>query len=222
MSSLPTYEELLKDMKWRCRRVDILRRDEYKCISCDLTRPLLRNIVNKHGIFNYSELESKGINILNVSINDGREFVYSKNKSSPKAGYFVQQNGNDINIQDMYFAFQISDPNGFFKPRKVLISFKENVAKTNIRTDLNIHHKYYVQGKAPWDYPDNALETLCIDCHRKRHNEEKTPVFDSALNIVGNGEVCQRCFGSGYLAEYNYYMNGVCFQCSGHGILFNF
>jgi hypothetical protein len=30
---------------------------------------------------------------------------------------------------------------------------------------LGCHHRYYLPGKEPWDYPDNALVTLCEDCH---------------------------------------------------------
>ena len=35
------------------------------------------------------------------------------------------------------------------------------------RTDktLHVHHESYVWGRAPWDYPDDKLETLCVDCH---------------------------------------------------------
>lgn len=30
---------------------------------------------------------------------------------------------------------------------------------------LNVHHRYYVAGAAPWEYPADALVTLCEDCH---------------------------------------------------------
>lgn len=32
-------------------------------------------------------------------------------------------------------------------------------------TTLNVHHKYYEQGKEPWEYPLSALVTLCEHCH---------------------------------------------------------
>lgn len=32
---------------------------------------------------------------------------------------------------------------------------------------LHVHHHWYEKGKAPWDYPDTAFETLCKDCHGK-------------------------------------------------------
>lgn len=32
-------------------------------------------------------------------------------------------------------------------------------------TTLHVHHKYYERGRAPWDYPPEALVTLCVNCH---------------------------------------------------------
>lgn len=34
-------------------------------------------------------------------------------------------------------------------------------------TELQIHHLYYLKDKLPWEYPDNALMTLCECCHKK-------------------------------------------------------
>lgn len=30
---------------------------------------------------------------------------------------------------------------------------------------LNVHHKFYLRGLDPWDYPNVALVTLCEGCH---------------------------------------------------------
>lgn len=30
---------------------------------------------------------------------------------------------------------------------------------------LHVHHRHYVTGRNPWDYPDNLLITLCAPCH---------------------------------------------------------
>lgn len=30
---------------------------------------------------------------------------------------------------------------------------------------LNVHHRWYEKGKAPWEYDDFALMTLCEECH---------------------------------------------------------
>lgn len=32
-------------------------------------------------------------------------------------------------------------------------------------TTLHVHHRYYETGKEPWEYDNNALVTLCSECH---------------------------------------------------------
>jgi len=32
---------------------------------------------------------------------------------------------------------------------------------------LSVHHKFYVNGREPWDYSIRQLEVLCDDCHRE-------------------------------------------------------
>lgn len=42
---------------------------------------------------------------------------------------------------------------------------------------LNVHHKYYLKGYNPWDYPMEALVSLCETCHisekENRYEQEK-------------------------------------------------
>lgn len=38
----------------------------------------------------------------------------------------------------------------------------------NNRT-LTVHHKGYLPGLMPWEYPDEMLETLCVEHHNERH-----------------------------------------------------
>lgn len=44
---------------------------------------------------------------------------------------------------------------------------------------LNVHHRYYENGKEPWDYPLEALVTLCEDCH-----EEEKWKMKLALDMI--------------------------------------
>lgn len=32
-------------------------------------------------------------------------------------------------------------------------------------SELQVDHRYYVRGKKPWEYEDDALQTLCAPCH---------------------------------------------------------
>ena len=41
---------------------------------------------------------------------------------------------------------------------------------------LQVHHRYYENGKMPWDYPDEALVTLCLDCHPAEHDRPTHPI----------------------------------------------
>ena len=82
---------------------------------------------------------------------------------------------------------------------------------------LNIHHKYYLAGYKPWEYNNDALVTLCEDCHQKRHQQTSIPVYKSG-RICRCLSSCSRCGGSGYLSEYSYYKDGICFECGGEGV----
>lgn len=35
------------------------------------------------------------------------------------------------------------------------------------KSTLNVHHRYYIHGRDPWDYPEDSLVTLCESCHEK-------------------------------------------------------
>jgi hypothetical protein len=81
---------------------------------------------------------------------------------------------------------------------------------------LHVHHKYYIIDTLPWDYVDDALISLCGTCHQETHNDEDIPVYENELKelkLLLNK--CSRCKGSGYLKEFNYNMDGICFQCNG-------
>lgn len=40
----------------------------------------------------------------------------------------------------------------------------------NTSKTLHAHHKHYFHGTEPWDYPPEALVTLCEDCHEIEFN----------------------------------------------------
>ncbi len=35
----------------------------------------------------------------------------------------------------------------------------------NTKDTLHVHHKKYIKGKEPWEYDNEDLETLCMECH---------------------------------------------------------
>lgn len=40
--------------------------------------------------------------------------------------------------------------------------------------NLQIHHRHYLTGRDPWDYPGELLVTLCYKCHKKEEDLELT------------------------------------------------
>ncbi len=52
---------------------------------------------------------------------------------------------------------------------------------------LNVHHKYYVQGRLAWDYPDTAFITLCEGCHVIEENKlkQKANILFRDLRRIG-------------------------------------
>lgn len=87
---------------------------------------------------------------------------------------------------------------------------------------LNIHHVHYVKGKFPWEYDNDALITLCEACHKQLHKEAKTPIYKSIIPtpiLDSYATICDRCEGGGYLPQFDYYCNGICFKCWGEGVL---
>lgn len=81
---------------------------------------------------------------------------------------------------------------------------------------LHIHHKYYIYGDCPWEYPKSALITVCHKCHLKIHQTTTIPVYsDQNFNSKIDLTPCLRCSGTGFMPEYHYYQNGICFKCGG-------
>ncbi len=80
---------------------------------------------------------------------------------------------------------------------------------------LHIHHKYYQLERKPWEYPNEALTTLCLHCHEKIHNETKIEVYDAKNNLIKDLIPCSKCSGTGHIPKYDYYYSGICFKCNG-------
>jgi len=83
---------------------------------------------------------------------------------------------------------------------------------------LHVHHKFYIDGKLPWEYEDDALVSLCNWCHWDIHQREIVPVY----SINNEGKLvplkltpCSRCNGAGWFPEYTHVNSGICFRCNG-------
>lgn len=47
---------------------------------------------------------------------------------------------------------------------------------------LHIHHRRYIRGKKPWEYPDELLVTMCEQCHSYETQEREYLV--AKLNAI--------------------------------------
>lgn len=57
----------------------------------------------------------------------------------------------------------------------------------NPDTTLNIHHKYYIKDRDPWEYPDLSLITLCDYCHAKEHTSKTEIEKDLLISLYDIG-----------------------------------
>lgn len=85
---------------------------------------------------------------------------------------------------------------------------------------MQVHHKYYVRGKLPWEYDVKALQTVCHYCHKEIHQKGPIPVYelDGGVNYEYTFE-CRKCDGIGYIPRYSHVKNGVYFACMGDGFI---
>ena len=218
------YHEQLENTEWKKKRESILERDRYKCVVCNKERTKFTGIIRNFGILSYTELLEKGY-----------VFTIPLHHNIPTNIIKVSKDNNEYNVKiidDNISGLLISELKYSLKKTQgitpfgtttgySLIAFNEKDISNESFIDLNIHHKYYIAGRYAWEYDDNVLETLCIDCHEKVHLENEIFVYNQVGDKMYKAENCQRCGGSGYLKEYYYYKNGVCFNCYGEGVVFN-
>jgi len=68
----------------------------------------------------------------------------------------------------MTYLEKLKDPR--WQKRRLEIFNRDEFRCINCGDDektLNVDHKIYRKGFDPWEYPDEDLQTLCEDCHKK-------------------------------------------------------
>lgn len=89
---------------------------------------------------------------------------------------------------------------------------------TNKTVILQIHHQYYIAKRMPWQYHNECFKVVCVDCHKKIHQEQKIKKYAIINGKIIEQEMlkpCIRCNGVGILPEYHYIKEGICFRCNG-------
>jgi hypothetical protein len=213
-----TYQDQLKAPEWKAKRLTILERDNYRCTCCNCERTKFLGLLRNFGIKTLDELKLDGYAVFGVHENKG--VLMAKNNFLITATYIGDQS-NEIILENLNFAMQWKEAGPKFPNSKgfgEIICFSEIISKEQKFPDLNIHHKYYIIGKNAWEYQDDALLTLCSKCHQLEHENNKILVYAQSGDIMYIAENCNKCGGSGYLPEFDYFQSGICFSCNGHGV----
>ncbi|HKG06338.1 MAG TPA: hypothetical protein VKB19_07770 [Pedobacter sp.] len=103
-------------------------------------------------------------------------------KKSDKSLVNTNNNGLPDAFHGSYGA-TLFDPR--WKTRRIAILERDNHRCINCMSQvaLQVHHRQYhfskanKQFKAPWEYTDNLLITLCEKCHQKGHKQYKVPTM---------------------------------------------
>ncbi len=202
-----TYQELLESPNWLQKRIDILNRDKRICQNCSNAK------INKF-IKRYAKLNRRSTNSKRVIYETLEKEEVSISISSFKSYNLI--------VKNLILYFTKSEENYIIPiAARRLMHNEVNGIESDLLTqewifvnNLHIHHKYYVKGKRPWEYDNDALTTLCWHCHEELHKKVLIPVY-SGEKIFGYVTPCSRCHGAGYFPDYNHVQNGICFRCIG-------
>lgn len=92
--------------------------------------------------------------------------------------------------------------------RNSVIEFDGRKCSVCNRTDkevkLQVHHKYYVIGRLPWEYPTKDCETLCMGCHAREHGILQPNYGWEYMGDEDLGEKNGTCQNCGASLRYNY------------------
>lgn len=233
------YLEQLLTPEWKAKRNDILQKDKFICRKCSNSIYLQYDmgiiISNKRarGIFENSF--SNDTYILNIftknhgtiksilktciSIDLDKSYVAYYMVNSMYKNIIALQYANESKININREPIHLDDFNTGRKP------FTNDTYNYIYDRDLNeewafvqnlhVHHNYYQQGKLAWEYPDDALSTLCWSCHEELHRNGTVDVLDADGIKIEELTFCRRCHGAGVFPEYYHVSNGVCFRCNG-------
>jgi len=67
------------------------------------------------------------------------------------------------------YAAQLSDPHWKELRDRIVSRDGGRCVQCGSTDELNVHHSHYREGRAPWEYRDSDLFTLCGAHHRKVH-----------------------------------------------------
>jgi hypothetical protein len=186
LSRKDQYQILLKTVEWTEFRQKVLIRDGEKCKMCNkLGGPIEKEKP-------YAKWKEEFDRVSEHNLNWEKWF-----KENPDE--FTNQLINANSPDELYLKEIV--------PSKYIIVG---------HIHLEVHHKLYFSDKLPWQYPTKYLITLCSNCHRQVHQIETIYTYrDESMKYRKVHKNCQKCGGTGYLPQYDYWYDGICFECGG-------
>lgn len=205
------YSEKLQSPEWEKFRLEIINSKKWKCENCQN-----KNLEKYHkGIFlevkSYKESDlakREGLFCFIIDIESGYH-MFSAFHWTKDENFYKKLNLN----QDSKIIFEIIKKSYYQQYARIIAIQKDE--EWVYFNDMHVHHTYYQEGLDPWEYPKKSLQSLCWDCHEKLHENTYIPHLDKDGKEIGKFKNCQRCYGAGYLPEYFYHKNGICFECNG-------
>lgn len=94
----------------------------------------------------------------------------------------------------MSYEEQLKDRRWWITRQVILLRDNEQCTRCGSCKNLQVHHLYYIPGNFAWEYPFDALVTLCKVCHEVTHgkltNNSRThtiqPIRNIMINLVEN------------------------------------
>lgn len=212
MNNKIPYIEQLEQNEWKSKRKEILERDKEECRSCGLKRSEIISVFQDAKLKTSQEIVNEGFQIVMSEKKDTVLLLSGMDKEEVP----ILKPSGEIHKMNSIFGYRYGKKVPFTYRTIERFAVKNNYDFSN-EMDLNIHHTYYQVGKLAWEYPNDALISLCSNCHQHEHDTKEIPVYSTIGKKLCLVEKCERCGGSGHFKEYKHVKNGVCFKCNGTG-----
>ncbi|TMI72079.1 MAG: hypothetical protein E6H09_11155 [Bacteroidetes bacterium] len=239
---MSSYQELLLREEWNHKRRSILGRDNLKCQNCfnkqyqeefksglvfsnNIPNGASQTVIhNDRFIIHIWDMKNNVIKTAFLDVNSnfstGNSYVCYYQDQASYANVFAIKiiENNQIELREMW-ALEIirRGMKGKVTDRtfeRIYQPIDENDI-WDMTKGLHVHHRYYKQDLLPWQYPDDALITLCWSCHENLHKNQKVPILDALGNDIGDHTCCRRCHGAGEFPQWKHIEGGLCFNCWG-------
>lgn len=95
----------------------------------------------------------------------------------------------------MTYSEKLKDPRWQKRRLSTLERYNWTCARCDSKTEtLHVHHRYYVSGRDPWEYPDFCLVVMCQECH-KHFGQVGRDSEDGAIVLSGWERLMDRLMG---------------------------